>query len=581
MGIFQRFKDWRQKKWLEKLEGGILMLRNKVNFDPRYAYNIDDIDTPEHYTRRMQEYRIWYIGRNDLLRRLYYNNIKSDSNNYFWYKAPANYRMLHSGIPGLISTKMATVLFGSGLKVEPIVYNESGEIDEAKSKQAQDLVDNLIRLCNVVQNFKTIAVNESWSGDGFAKLSHDIGLSNYPILENATVINAEAVVERGILTAVIFKYWYQHNKKEYRLDEVYTQNAENDATIRYELYELRSNGEEKRVDLDTIPEGAALKYGEDGVENLNGNDEFVYKGLKRMLAFYKPNKTPSQEFMNTHHGASDYEGAVDSFDALDEAYSELIAELRSNKTIRYIPDSMIPKVEIDGKIMSVLDDDFVTNYIRVTGDLDQDSKNEIKIQQIPDKTLEHVKKFQIALNTAVNKAGLSLVALGVVGIESINSSAESQQERNKVTLETRGAKIELWEPYAENIIETILEMNSWMQKNLPVKQDAFAKLDLNFDNLTVNVNFSDYILERRSDKIITWGGAKTSKVASTYTAVRQIWGDDWTEEQILEEVNRIKFEEGMSLDNPMNLPDLDGLDQQDDEMDKLKQGEPDESGAGA
>ncbi len=569
MGLFQRFKDWRTKRWLEKLEAGIKMLNNRINFDPRYAYDLDDVDTPERYTRRMQEYRVWYIGNNHLLRQLYSKNIKDGSHNYFWYKAPDNYRMLHSGIPSLISTKMSTVLFGSGLKVEVLVYNEQGEIDQAASGQAQELVDNLMRIMNVIQNFKAIAVNESWSGDGFAKLSHDIGLSDYPILENATVQNAEAIVERGILVGVVFKYWYEHKNKRYRLDEVYTQNNEKDAVIRYELYELRADGTEKIVDLETIPEGAELK------EYLNEDNEFVYKGLKRMLAFYKPNKTPSQEFMNTHHGASDYEGALDSFDALDEAYSELIAELRLNKTIRYIPDSMIPTVEIDGRIMSVLDDEFVTNYVRVAGDLDQDSRNEIKIQQIPDKTLQHVEKFKIALNTAVNKAGLSLVALGVVGIESINSSAESQQERNKATLETRGSKIELWEPFAENIIETILEMNSWMQKNLPVKQDAFAKLDLNFDNLTVNVNFSDYILERRSEKIDVWGSAKSQKVASTYTAVKQIWQDDWTEEQILEEVNRIRFEEGMSLDDPNNLPELTGFENEEDELEKLEdEGEP-------
>src|SRR5690606_32368775 len=133
MGLFQRFKDWRTKRWLEKLEAGIKMLNNRINFDPRYAYDLDDVDTPERYTRRMQEYRVWYIGNNHLLRQLYSKNIKDGSHNYFWYKAPDNYRMLHSGIPSLISTKMSTILFGSGLKVEVLVYNEQGEIDKAAS----------------------------------------------------------------------------------------------------------------------------------------------------------------------------------------------------------------------------------------------------------------------------------------------------------------------------------------------------------------------------------------------------------------------------------------------------------------
>src|SRR5690606_28757098 len=110
----------------------------------------------------------------------------------------------------------------------------------------------------------------------------------------------------------------------------------------YELYKLNNDREEK-VDLSEVPEVEQIRYTSDGEQRLNENDEFVYTGLKGMLAFEKPNKTPSHEFMSSIYGASDYEGALDSFDALDEAYSGLIAELRDNKTIRYIPENMLPR----------------------------------------------------------------------------------------------------------------------------------------------------------------------------------------------------------------------------------------------
>ena len=533
------------------------MIRNRINFDPRYVYGLDDLDSSEAYTRRIEEYRVWFTGDKRLLRRLYRDNIKKDSQNYFWYKAPSTARMLHSGIPGLISTKMATILFGGGYTVETVVYDENDKKDETKAKQVQDLLESLIVDLNINERLENAAENESWGGGVFMKYSHKVSLSNYPILEVANVTKAEAIIERGILTGVIFKYWYTANKKQYRLDEVYTTNDEGDAIIRYELYELQSNSEEKNVPLETIDEGYELKYDTDGKQILNDNDEFVYKGIKGMLAFYKPNKTPSHEFMDTYYGASDYEGALDSFDAQDEAYSELIQELRDNKSIRYIPENMIPTISVelsDGTYYDekILPDEFITNYVKVAGDDDQNTKNQITIQTISDKTEDHLKKWRVALTNAINKAGLSPVALGITGLEAIDASAESQQERNKATLETRAKKLKIWKPFMEDMLMKLLELNSWMQKNTNANQDAFAKIDLNFDNLDVNVTFGDYIITKQEDKITTWGGARSSGVASIETVIDKIH-DDWTEIQKLEEVQRIKFEQNINMDSPTTL----------------------------
>ena len=558
VGIIQKIKDYRIKKRLGRLEADLQMIRNRINFDPRYVYGLDDLDSSEAYTRRLEEYRIWFTGDKRLLRKLYKNNIKEDSYNYFWYKAPPTARLLHSGIPGLISTKMATILFGGGYDAEVTVYKEDSEDkDEVKSKQAQELLDNLLTILNVDERLENGAENESWGGGVFMKFSHKVSLSNYPILEVANVTKAEAVIERGILVGVIFKYWHTYKKKQYRIDEVYTTNDDGDAIIRYELYELQSRGEEKQVELETIPEGYDLKFTSDGTPRLNDNDEFVYTGIKGMLAFYKPNKTPSHEFMDTYYGASDYEGALDSYDALDEAYSELIQELRDNKTIRYIPENMIPTITVyptNGEPFTepMLPDEFVTNYVKVAGDADQDAKNEITIKQIDDKTEDHLKKWRIALTTAINKAGVSPLALGITGLEAVNSSSESQQERNKATLETRAKKLKIWIPFMKDVFMKMLELNSWMQKNTNANQDAFAKLDLNFDNLDINITFGDYIVSKQEEKIITWGGAKSQGVASIETVVDKIH-PEWTEAQKLEEVQRIKFENSITMDTPESL----------------------------
>jgi hypothetical protein len=251
---------------------------------------------------------------------------------------------------------------------------------------------------------------------------------------------------------------------------------------------------------------------------------------------------------------------------LDESYTELIAEIRANKTIRYVPDSMLPKVAVKTIVngvetteyVSILPDEFVTNYVKVESDPDQDAKNKIDIQQIPDKTKDNLEKFKTCLTTAINKAGLSPMALGITGLESVASGADSQRERNKVTLETRAYKTSLYEPFMKDVLFQLIALNSWMQKNTTANQDAFAKLDVNFDNTNIDITFSDYIVDEQSKKLIAWGTAKGQGVASTKEAVKNIH-PNWANDRVDEEVNLIRFEEGMSLDNPNNLPGLDGL----------------------
>ncbi len=545
-----RWTNFLKERRLRRLEADLKMLRNKINFDPRFALGADDRQTAADYTRRICEYRVWSMGNSDLLREIYRSGASDrQSLNYFWRRVPATSRMLHSGIPGLISTKMATVLFGAGFKAEVRVYGEDGALSEEGSRQAQELLEGLCDAMNAAELFENGATVESWGGHVFYKFSHDTRLTDFPILEVADVTQAEAVKERGLTTAILFKHWYEHRGKKYRLDEIYTVNADQDAVIRYQLFRLDAGGQERPVPLDELPQTAGLRER----MGLDENGTFTYTGLKGMLAFDKPNKTPSLEFPEAPYGASDYEGAVDSFDALDETYSKIIHELRTNRTIRYIPLSMIPMA--DGK--RELDDDFTDCYVQVADDLEQDAENKLQITQIPDKTEDHLAKWRTALTTAINKAGLSPFALGITGLESINASAESQQERNKATLETRKEKLKKWKPFLEKLLQKALELNSWMVKNAGARQPGFSAPDLDFPNTAVDVTFGDYVIETDEKRVTTWGTAKSMRVVSTQEAVTRLH-PDWDAEQIENEVNRIRYEEGMSLDTPDLLPGLDG-----------------------
>lgn len=550
-------KEFFIRRRLNRLQKDLNMLRNTIKFNP-YAVAIIDNETDKDFSRRITEYRVWSMGNSYVLRRFFVGTLEYRTCNYFWTRAPLSYRMIHSGLPGLICSKMPRILFGNGIAPTVSVYKDSGEVDKNKTKAATDYTLQLIDKVKLRDVLTECATNESWGGHSFIKFSFDTELSNFPIVEAADIMATEVVKERNETVAIVFKTWYDDSAKKgnkdrkYRLDEIYTTDATGDAVIRYELYEL-STGEEKRVPLNSIPETQKI------VEAVNADDEIVFTGLKGMLAFEKPNKLPSLEFPHSNYGASDFEGATDSFDAVDEAYSTIINEIRDNRTFRYYSSNNFRRDKDTGEILTP-DDGFTKNFVLTEGDIDQEqgvNKNRV-VDQIPDKTEEHKAKYLTAVTVALNKAGLSPYSIGITGLESINQSAESQQERNKVTLETRKAKLELWTPYLAKVLSQLLAFNTYLLNRVGVKQDDMPLPDMDITLSTVTLDFGEYLQDTDKDLVDIWGLAKTQGISSTQNAVRELH-KSWSEKQILDETNVILFENGMATDTPNGLPELTGI----------------------
>lgn len=581
MKIIETIKYKVQERRIKKLEKDLTALRNKIKFDPRLLMLDHTMDTQKAFTRRTYEYKVWSMGNAGSLAWFYRTGNSSiglydyNKHNYFWAKCPANRRMVHCGIPGLISTRMADILFKNGVEVKAIVYKngegESLQEDKAAEKKANEFISaTLLPKLKLNESLQKAAVNESWGGHCFFRLSHDFSVSAYPILETFDITQGELVKDRGITKAIIFKSWYEYANKSYRLDEIYSTTEDGDGCITYKLFTFDGD-KEKEVDLMSIPQTQAMFF-LSGSGNVNGisldeQQRFVYKGLKGMLAFEKPNKMPSQEFPDSNYGASDYEGAIDYFDSLDEITSANVREIRTNETKRYIPDSMIMERDAYGNPLPF--DEFCDSFVTVKSDLDQDAQNKIETSQITDKTESFLAKWKTVLSMICNKAKLSPYSLGITWLEAVGPSADSLQERNKVTLDMRKGKIVLWDTLLQNLILQALQLNAWMQDNVDGikekhKADGVPEIEFTQGNTTIQIDFGEYIEEGVSQRITTWGGAKAQRVASTEECVRQIH-PDWTEKQVNDEVNLIRFEDGMSTDNPDNLPELTGEDEENTE----------------
>lgn len=582
MKFIDTLKYKAQERRVKRLEKDLNALRGKMKFDPRLLMLDKTMETQKAFTRRIYEYKVWSMGNAGSLAWFYRTGNANigmfdyNKHNYFWASAPTKRRMVHCGIPSLISTRMSDILFKNGVKINAVVYkNTDGESlseDKSAEKKLNEFISStLVGKIKLQDNLQTSAVNESWGGHCFLRLSHDSSISAYPILEAFDITQCEVIKERKITKAIVFKNWYEYNNKSYRLDEIYSTTEEDgDGCITYNLFTFEGD-KEKEVSLLSIPQTQEMFYvngsGNEYGISLDEKQRFVYKGLKGMLAFEKPNKTPSQEFPNSDYGASDYEGAIDYFDSLDEITSANVREIRTNETKRYIPDTMLPTDE-NGNPLPM--DEFCDSFVTVKGDPDQDATNKIETTQITDKTDSYLAKWKTVLSMICNKAKLSPYSLGITWLEAVGPSADSLRERNKVTIDMRKGKLALWIPLLQDLLLRSLQLTTWMQENVDGikekhKADGVPEIDITQGNTTIQLDFGEYVEDGVSQRITTWGGAKAQRVASTEECIRQIH-PDWTESKVNNEVNLIRFEDGMSVDNPSNLPELTGEDEEETDL---------------
>jgi hypothetical protein len=554
--IIQDINNYFKNRRLLKLRGDLeLIAKSEFAYNPYKLMLPDSLRDKDEVSKGMLESLVWYSGKTQALIEYYTRSLnESDHREDFFWRTASNFptvRKIHSGLPQLVSKTMSKLLFGNGIKIKPTVYGENGEIDETATTLTKEAIDIITKETGLLQKFSTGAITESWSGHLAYKLSFNLMLSPFPIVESYDPRYFDVIKLRGVLVGIVFKKYIESGKgqtlRRYVLKELYTTNDDGDAIINYSLHQVAADGREVEVPLQTLAE----------TQDLAENPTITFTGLKGILAFEKPNVMESSVFVDSPFGQSDYDVAFSLFDGLDEILSGIVEEIRTNKTMRYIPEDFIPRDQA-GNFNRI--NAYVTNFIKYKSDIDQDSKSKIETTAIPDKTMEHYEKWRVLVQNVCNACGLSPISLGIDGLTSVSSSDKTLQEKNKTSLETRALKIELWQPFIEKMLLKLLEMTSYIQSQYPETiPDGFPRISVDWSNAELAVQFNDYLVNSLEDRIQTWSQAKAGGIASIETIVNQIWGDELTQEDKDAEVNRIKIEAGIPLDDPsmLNLNDDD------------------------
>lgn len=349
------------------------------------------------------------------------------------------------------------------------------------------------------------------SGDGAFKISFDKDVSkDYPIIEYYSGEDVEFIHKRGRITEVRFLTAYTHKNKSYTLRERYG--------LGYILYELLDSSGHK-IALSSIPQTSWMDF--EGVS-------FDKSVMLAVPVLY------GESGRYEGRGESIFDGKSDTFDSLDEAWSQWMDALRAGRSKQYIPECLIPRNPNTGKLFTP--NSFDNRFIEIGSDMSESGTgNRIHTEQAAIPHDSYLATYITALDLALQ----GVVSPSTLGIDVKKlDNAEAQREKEKTTLYTRGKIIEVLDKaLPELVVAAVCGWQIWHEQNV--------------DKPEVTVKFGEYANPSFESQIETVAKGKAGKIMSTEAAVEELYGDSKEKEWKAEEVKRIKEEAGI-----VNMGDL-------------------------
>lgn len=483
-------------RWVKNLSNNIKRgIRSWLNVQEASPTNIL-INEPLDYEANAIKNRIWYRGDSEELQQLY-NQIDTGVDKYkFWAckSTPGQeIRKIHTGLPALVVDTLA------GITLADL------DIQIEKDREAQEAWKQINKDNKFRKKLEKAVKETLYIGDGAFKISFDIQLSQYPIVEFYPGDRIELVTERGRIKEIVFKTAYRHDRRDYVLYEHYGYGM-----ITYELY-----WGETQVSLKSIPQTENL------VDVAFGTDKPEGKYMMAVpIQFYESGKWDER-------GQSIFDKKIDSYDAFDEVWSQWMDAVRMGRAKEYIPDCLIPRNPETGELMRP--NHFDNRFIAVGNDMSENAKNMIDVEQ---PNIPH-ESYLASYCTALDLCLQGLISPSTLGIDVKKlDNSEAQREKEKATLYTRGTIINALQVDIPLLVETVLKAyNEFYRK--PVKP------------VEVTVEFGDYANPSFESQIETISKARQGQIMSVDAAVDELYGDDKDDTWKQEEIKRLKEELGI------------------------------------
>lgn len=498
------------------------MLPNQnIPFPPRHM--IDEY-------RDIAEADAWYSGSAERLAQFYSgllypsgtvaNDFFSDIYNQtvaprqkFWAKQFYEERRitLHVPIASDIARISADLLFSEAPKF--MVTNVA----------TQERIDQMINDSNLENKILEAAETSAGVGGVYLKINWDSEYFDYPVLSIAQPDTAIPEFKWGTLISCTF--WKEVRKEEYKKETVVYRLLEHHSKgkIEYGLYKGDEDFLGFRVSLQSIAETSGLA------------DE-INTGIDDILCRYIPNVLPNKKYRGSPYGQADVATLYGLLDSLDETYSSWARDVRLAKGRIIVPESFLQKTDrgdfafdLDREVFTALDIDPLTS-----------SNVGITMQQFDIRADQYEKTCMELLHRIISSAGYSPQSFGLAISGNESGTALSIRERKSYLMQQK--KTRYWKPalidlmYMMQLVDNI-HLGNRYQAEKP------------------DVEFGDSTSTDMSQLSNTIEALSRAKAVSIETSIR-LANPDWSDEKVMEEVMKIKEENGLSIPNPFQDGDL-------------------------
>lgn len=455
------------------------------------------LETMDHETNCFKN-SIWYRGEASELHQFYTQYDDMMGNVRFWQSESSNmvdFRKIHSGLPGLIIDTLADITF-----------SDVGEF-EFNNDEAKEIWEEIEK--ELPKNFFKNAFKKAMVlGDGAIRFVYHPNESKYPIAEFYPANRVDFVYRHGKINKIIFKIPYLIDDSEFTLHEIHTE---------YGYSYMLTNDVGKRVSVMDYPEFRGLKS---------------FKKSEKGFMCVPVILGESSKYEG--RGKSLFDGKDDSFDAFDEAYSQIIEASRDNRTKQYIPEQMIPKNPETGETLK--SNPFDGRFIKVKGVTGTEGASPTIDVENPEMDYEGL---MMAYTTTLDVCLQGLISPSTLGIDVKKlDNAEAQREKEKATLYTRSRIIEVAEKVIPQVVAVALELYDLASER--PKQEY-----------EVNVQFGEYANPSFEATVETIGKAKSYKIMSNERVVDELYGDTMDEDEKKKEIERLNAMDGYEVAEPI------------------------------
>ena len=466
------------------------------------------ITEPLSFQGNVLKNQLLYRGDPSELEQFFKQSAYDDvSKSRFWACVPQDrVRKIHSGIVQIVIDRL-----------KDIVVSDLDSIDfgEEKETPTKDMWGEIAKDNNFEEVLGQAIQGALSSSDGAFKISVD-EVSKYPIIEFYEADTVDFVYKRGRLKEILFYTTYSKDNKDYRLQETY-----GNGYVNYKLYD----DEGREALLNTIDETANLI-------DVTFLGNFI---MAVPLKIYSSSKWKDR-------GKALFDSKTDNIDAMDEVVSQWLDAVRSGRVKRYIPEDLIPRDPNTGVLMQP--NPFDNQFVMVGASMAEEDKSKIDVSQ-PAISYEAYQASYAGWLDLVLQGIISPATLGIDLKKTDN--AESQREKEKVTLYTRGQIVNVLNKVIPELVTAVMKAYDTMQEKTPAEYE-------------VSVKFGEYASPGFDTTVEVVGKAKTYGIMSTEKVVEELYGDTMTDEEKAEEVARIKSENSYSVAEPL-------INQEDDEGD--------------